>query len=65
MLQDVQGFGGKSCPLNVPRELKLLGIGSFPSACFSHHLMQDVATAAVQRKYKKPMMLVYDTVTPG
>ena len=53
--------------LDVLREskLKLLVISSFPSACFSHHLMQDVATAAVQRKYKEPMMIVYDTVTPG
>jgi hypothetical protein len=64
---DVQGSDEEMCALNVLKEsqLKLLAIGSFPSACFSYHLMQDVATAAVQRKYKEPMMIMYDTVTPG
>ena len=67
ILQDVQGPGEESFALNVLKEsqLKLLAIGSFPSGCFSHRLMQDVATAAVQRKYKEPMMIMYDTVTPG
>ena len=64
----MQGLGEQKSAIDVLKtksELKLLVISSFPSGCFSHHLMQDVATAAVQRKNKKPMMIVYDTVTPG
>ena len=64
----MQGLGEQNSAIDVLKkksELKLLVISSFPSACFSHRLIQDVATATVQREYKEPMTIVYDTVTPG
>ena len=67
-LQNAQESGKQNSALDVLKKkfkLKLLVISSFPYACFSHYLMQDVATAAVQREYKEPMMIIYDTVTPG